>query len=253
MLQVRRTEMFALQGYAPFRGLSAPRRGTVPIRDDIIGFYNRQSLDPGRLEGRDNMHPRRLVFLSVSCALMLALGSVSSMAGVIINEIDYDQPSTDSAEWIELHNPDAAPQSLAGMELVLINGFNCTEYRRLDLDPITIPGGGYVVIGNHACATALVVFPGATNQIQNGAPDVVVIEDRNTGATIDSVEYENSGPSACGYAPTSATDSPTDPTGSIQRCPGGWLFDTSTPCSANNCPVPVEGSSWGSVKSLYQE
>ena len=120
----------------------------------------------------------------------LGLGlALPAFAGVILNEIDYDQPSTDTAEWIELYNPDNVAQSLVDLDLVLVNGSNCLTYGTIGLDAITIPAQRYVVIGNIQCATTLATLL-ASNAIQNGAPDDILIQDRNTLNILDSVEYE---------------------------------------------------------------
>ena len=41
---------------------------------------------------------------------------------LVINEIDYDQPSTDTAEFIEIRNNDTAAANLLGWTLELVNG-----------------------------------------------------------------------------------------------------------------------------------
>ena len=46
---------------------------------------------------------------------------------LVINEIDYDMPSTDNAEFIELYNPGATAVSLAGKKLLLVNGKYATD------------------------------------------------------------------------------------------------------------------------------
>lgn len=191
-------------------------------------------------------------YLTVLCCLALAAPAV---AGVVINEVDYDQPSTDSAEWIELHNPDGAPMSLAGYELVLYNGTltgDCSEYCRIDLDPWTIPPGGYIVLGQHACAVAPLCV--TTNAIQNGAPDAIAIEERATGAVVHSVEYESDlVNSVCGLEMTDATDNPADATGTIAYCPPFWYYDpVGSPCQSNPCAVPAEDMSWGALKDAYR-
>lgn len=194
----------------------------------------------------------RNLFATAVALASFALAANAS-AGVIINEIDYDQPSTDTAEWLELHNPDGVAQSLAGLDLVFVNGSGCAVYGTFALDAISIPAGGYVVIGNHACADGSVTLA-ASNAIQNGAPDGIRIVDRNSGGILDSVEYEQAGASVCGDTATDAIDSGADADGSIQFCGGGWIYDaTSTPCAVNNCgPVSVESSTWGSVKADYR-
>src|SRR5690606_15108452 len=50
------------------------------------------------------------------------LSVVLSPGTLVINEIDYDQPSTDGPEYIELYNPGASPVSLAMKQLLLVNG-----------------------------------------------------------------------------------------------------------------------------------
>jgi hypothetical protein len=103
------------------------------------------------------MHRNKLLSSALVLA-MSALLAVQAGAAVIISEIDYDQVGTDAAEWVELHNPDTTPQSLAGLDLEVINQ-TCTLQHSTALDAITIPAGGYVVIGNHACATTAGSFP----------------------------------------------------------------------------------------------
>ena len=56
---------------------------------------------------------------------------------LMINEIDYDQPDTDAAEFIELYNGSPDTVSLDGKAIVLINGANGTEYARFNL-PLTV-------------------------------------------------------------------------------------------------------------------
>ena len=58
---------------------------------------------------------------------LLALTScftLSSHAAVVINEIDYDQPGTDRAEFIELFNAGSSAISLDNYTIDLINGLN---------------------------------------------------------------------------------------------------------------------------------
>ena len=189
----------------------------------------------------------------LSSALVLAISAflaVPASAGVIISEIDYDQAGTDSTEWVELHNPDGTDQSLAGLDLEAINQ-TCTVLHTTALDAITIPAGGYVVIGNHPCATTAGAFP-ATNALQNGTGDGVLIRDRNTGGIVDGIEYEDAG-SGCVPNATSAADNNTDIDSSIQLCDNVWVYVVGfTPCATNVCPVSVDESSWGQVKGLYR-
>ncbi len=188
-------------------------------------------------------------------ALLLGcMVAASAQAGVVINEIDYDQDGTDAAEWIELHNPDGTEMQLVGHDLVLYNGTlsgDCSSYCTIDLDPYAIPAGGYLVFGVNDCAVAPLCV--ATNAIQNGAPDAVAIVERGTAFVVDSVEYESDMiNSICNFNMTEAADDPLEPNGSIALCEGAWVFTpNSTPCAENNCVVPDAEATWGAIKAIY--
>lgn len=97
---------------------------------------------------------------------------------LFINEVDYDQPSTDTAEFIEL-------AGLAGtyenVQLLLINGSGNTIYATINIPTFTLTDeadgfGFYVLSGNAATVpnTDLDLTPD-TNLIQNGAPDAIAL------------------------------------------------------------------------------
>lgn len=123
----------------------------------------------------------------------------STGTGLMINEIDYDQIGTDNAEFIELYNPTTAPVDLTDLAIVLINGSNNAEYRRVPLGPASsIPAGGYLVI-----ATSTVTVQGtgvrytpptsawpATDAFQNGAPDGIALVNTANLTVIDKLSYE---------------------------------------------------------------
>ena len=50
--------------------------------------------------------------------------TVSAEAALIINEVDYDQPGSDTAEFIELYNSGPTSIDLNGYTLDLVNGSN---------------------------------------------------------------------------------------------------------------------------------
>ena len=120
-------------------------------------------------------------------------------------------------------------------------------------ESITIPAGGYVVVGNTACADPSVTFP-ATDAIQNGAPDGVFIRDSGSLAVIDEIEYEAAAGPVCLTVSTIVGDNNSDANFSIQFCPGqGWAADVFSPCAANIAcePVSSDASSWGTLKSQF--
>jgi large repetitive protein len=190
----------------------------------------------------------------------------------VINEIDYDQPGTDTAEYVEIYNPSSQPFNLANMALVFVNGSgtgNHPEYKRALIAGANggvLPGGGYLVIG----VQTIVVAPGgilytppnwSDLDIQNGgnanttnAPDGVVLLDVSTNRIYDRLSYEGSLVNAMidGIAGTvnlvegtAVPAAQTDPAaaGSMSRIPNGvdtnnaandWkLTNTLTPGAAN--------------------
>ena len=126
---------------------------------------------------------------------LFALGLFASSgahASLVINEIDYDQPGSDEAEFIELYNtgPDALP--LDGFRIDLINGNNSTSYRSIDLSGFSINASSFFVVcsDNGLVANCDYSFTSATSWFQNGDPDAVALYQ---GDIIhDRVSYEGS-------------------------------------------------------------
>lgn len=119
-----------------------------------------------------------------------------SQGGLVINEIDYDQPQTDDAEFIEIYNAGTLPIPLAGKELVFINGSGTgSEYDRVDLSlaAAVLQPGQFLVVKPEASgvtvpAGALLLTAGSSPQ--NGAPDAVAIWDADLGEWVDRLSYE---------------------------------------------------------------
>ena len=118
--------------------------------------------------------------------------------GIVLNEIDYDIVGTDTTEYLELFNPSGPSgggTSLAGLQVVLINGNTNVPYQTIDLQPLgTLAAGEYLVIAPSTVsvpASALRLDPlWSQDQLQNGAPDGVVIVDAVTKKVIDAIAYE---------------------------------------------------------------
>ncbi|MEJ7604547.1 MAG: lamin tail domain-containing protein [Kofleriaceae bacterium] len=114
---------------------------------------------------------------------------------LVINEVDYDQPGTDTAEYIEIHNPSGATIPLAGKQVLLVNGNDGTVYETVQLTG-SLPANGYLVIAG----ANVTVPPGVlkidadwtnpTGDIQNGMPDGVALIDNVAHTLIDAVSYE---------------------------------------------------------------
>ena len=186
--------------------------------------------------------------------------TVSSAQGLVINEVDYDQLGADNAELVEIYNPTAQAISLAGKQLLLINGANGQIYETVDLAPAgSLPAGGYLVIAGAnitVAAPAIKLDPGwTTDEIQNGSPDGIALIDTATTTLIDALSYE--GPMTMidlpGFpAPVSLVEGTVLPTavadsntvvGSLCRSPNGqdtdnaaadWKFCTSVTAGLPN-------------------
>ena len=114
-----------------------------------------------------------------------------AMPRLVVNEVDYDQAGTDTAEYVELFNGGTAAADLGGYELVFVNGSNGSVYRTIAL-PATplLPGEFFVVCANaETVANCDLDVEQDTNLIQNGSPDAVAL--RTTGGVlVDALSYE---------------------------------------------------------------
>ncbi|MCB9649533.1 MAG: lamin tail domain-containing protein [Deltaproteobacteria bacterium] len=120
-----------------------------------------------------------------------AIQVVDAGSTLMINEIDYDQPGTDAAEFVEIYNRGGTAYDLTGVAVVMVNGNGGAEYGRYPLSG-TLAAGGYLVLGN----TGVTVPSGVTfitlpaNGLQNGAPDGIALVDTASGTVLDALSYE---------------------------------------------------------------
>jgi hypothetical protein len=137
-------------------------------------------------------------------ALILALLATPAFAAVAINEIDYQNPGSDSTEWVELVG--VAGTDLSGWTLELVNGANGLAYNTVALSG-SIPNdftsdwggdGGFFVVGAFDATTAasfgspdLTPAGWSSNEIQNGGDDIIRLYD-GLGTLIDEIEYDDS-------------------------------------------------------------
>jgi len=123
-------------------------------------------------------------------ALAALTFAAASNASVIINEIDYDQPGTDTAEFIELFNSGTGDIVLDGYFIDLVNGGTSSVYGNIDLTGFNIGSSGYFVICNDTTlvANCNYAFTTSTGWMQNGAPDAIALYDGN--GLLDSLSYE---------------------------------------------------------------
>jgi predicted extracellular nuclease len=128
----------------------------------------------------------------ISLSLLALSSSITfaSHAAIVINEIDYDQPGTDIAEFIELYNSGSSAVPLDNYSIDLINGSTSSSYRNIDLAGFSIGANGYFVMCGDASQVANCDYSFTTTSgwFQNGAPDAVgLYENANL---LDSLSYE---------------------------------------------------------------
>ena len=181
-------------------------------------------------------------------------------AAVVINEIDYDQPGTDTAEFIELFNSDTTTVPLDNFIIDLVNGSNSASYRSIDLSGFSISANSYFVVCGDASAVANCDYSFTTtiSWFQNGAPDAAGLYDN--GSLIDSLSYEGTLLPFTEGAMLTMSDSNTE-TLSIARLPNGFDSDNNAPDFQSGCitpgtaniagsgdcsvsPVPVPAAAW---------
>jgi predicted extracellular nuclease len=199
---------------------------TVTIKADHVS--DQDSEDPP-----DNMEANKNVTFATAAAV----------SKVVINEVDYDQPGTDAAEFLELKNTGTTPVDLDPFSVELVNAATAppTVYQTINLPAVSLAAGDYYVIcGGTVTNCDLDVTPD-TNFIQNGSPDAIGL--RNDGVLVDAVSYEGN---TTGYMEGSGVGLEDSGVGdvSISRCPDGGDTDQNnvdfktaaiTPGTENSC------------------
>jgi uncharacterized repeat protein (TIGR01451 family) len=170
---------------------------------------------------------------------------LAPIEGLVLNELDYDQPGMDNAEFIEIKNGGDTGAALSLCRIDLVNGADGSMYRTLDLpDADLAPGEFYVICGDagHVGSCDLEVSP-STGLIQNGAPDSVALA--CDGTIVDAVTYEGDvGPPYTEGSGVGLEDDPGAEDMGLSRCPDGvdtgqnnvdWSPQDITPGAANHC------------------
>lgn len=180
---------------------------------------------------------------------------------LLINEVDADQASFDTTEFVELYNTGASAIDFATTPhvLVLYNGSNDLSYRAIDLTG-SVAAGDYYVVGSSdvpnldldACS---MVGMGCTDLIQNGADAVALYVGssasfpNNTPVTsaslVDAVVYDTNDTDDAELLATLTPGQPQVNEGavdstieSIQRCPDGDGGALNTGSYTNFVPTP---------------
>jgi len=168
---------------------------------------------------------------------------------IVINEIDYDQPGTDTGEFIEIYNGSGADIDLDPYSLRLVNGANTISYLTIALPAVSLPSGGYYVVCGDSAIVPFCNLDATpdSNLIQNGAPDAVALI--NGADLVDTLSYE--GNTGAPYTETSGVglvDDEGTASSGLSRCPNGVDNDQNnsdfspraiTPGQANQCDMPI--------------
>jgi predicted extracellular nuclease len=165
----------------------------------------------------------RVLLISLAAFLLLAVPASAASTTLVINEVDYDQPSTDAAEFLEIKNVSTSAINLDPYQLRFVNGANGSNYLTVNLPSLELAAGDYYVVCGNAANTPNCdqdITPD-TNLIQNGNPDGVVLE--NASGVIDGLAYGGA-MAGVGEGTTAITDTDTAGRG-IARVPDGCDTD----------------------------
>ena len=182
--------------------------------------------------------------LAVVANMFPVLPLMPQAATLLVNEIDYDQAGTDTAEFIEILNPGSAAVDLDAYRFELVDGADGEPYLSYDGSG-QLGAGKFLMIADQAVIdglpqntpSLLLTGSGVTN-----GPDGVRIVAQADGRVVDAVHYERAVPGAGEGSPTQAD--PDEQDTSIGRCPNGFDSDdnaldfrtmTATPGAANTC------------------
>jgi predicted extracellular nuclease len=162
---------------------------------------------------------------------------------LVINEIDYDQPGSDTAEFVEIANAGDGAADLSGIELLLVNGAGggAVIYHTIALPSVSLAAGGHYVVCANAATVAHCDLDSSPNTdfLQNGPPDAVAL--RFEGEIIDAVSYE--GDTGAPYTEGSGSgleDSglPGEDNRSLSRFPDGADSDSNNVDFVRTCITP---------------
>jgi uncharacterized repeat protein (TIGR01451 family) len=202
---------------------------------------------------------------------------------IIINELDSDQPSTDTAEFIELYDGGVGNTALNGLTLVLFNGNGNVVYSpTFDLDGYATNANGYFVIGGLNVSPTADIIVNGSSWLQNGPdgaalyvgnatdfPVGTTVTSTNLSNLVDAIVYSTDGSTAPGLQVLLNSGQPQVNEGgrgsstinSLQRCPNGsggarntntYYQNTPTPKSSNLCPASYDAAIFKTGPSSIQ-
>ena len=220
-------------------------------------------------------------------AIALMMFAASTAFALHINEIRIDHGGSDIDEYFELAGPPGT--SLDGLFYVVIGDLSsaprCGGVETvIDLTGASIQADGLLVVGNSNTSGHMFTYDMLADlHFENGDNVTHMLVENFAGAVGDDVDTDNDcvldnppvildsvglwegtvvdcmGTDECLYSSTVVGPDGNFVPGHVHLCPEGWLIGgftlgtDDTPGDANNCPVPVEPSTWGGVKSIYRD
>lgn len=166
--------------------------------------------------------------------------------GLRINELDYDQPSSDTREFVELLNPGMCSAPLGEVVLELINGSDGRPYGRYALDEASpeLSAGERLVIGD---ADVLAQLPMSIKRLvlsgsglQNGPDAVRIVRGERI---VDAVAYKEAVPGSGEGAPAAVDEGAP----ALARCPDGTDTDDNAADLKPAAPSPGAANTCGAV------
>jgi hypothetical protein len=164
-------------------------------------------------------------------------------AGLRISEVDYDQPSADDSEFVEVVNTSDCEAQLSGVVLELLNGSDGKVYARYELDTAGSSLAAYerLLVGDPSVLTGLpaerLALPLNGSGMQNGPDGVrLMLGER----VLDALAYEGAVPGLSEGQASGADDAER----AFGRCPDGFDSEqnsldfrllTPTPGTPNAC------------------
>ena len=186
-------------------------------------------------------HNTRLFHLSRIGICYLGL-TTSAEAALLINEVDYDQPGSDTAEFIELYNNSPLSIELNGYTLELVNGNDGGVYNSFDLSGLNIAANGYLVLCDDITSVMnCTIDIGNNGWLQNGGTDGEAIALYNESLLIDSLAYEYNNSTTLGIFAEGGSGAGIDPSteiGSLARLPNGIDTNLNSNDFGTGCITP---------------
>jgi hypothetical protein len=168
---------------------------------------------------------------------------VVDYTGLVINEINYDNPDLDTFEYVELYNGSPVALPITALRLEFINGADMMRYAQVNLDAAgnLLRPGEFLVVGTQGVLDVLpsglprLLLQGA---IQNGPDGVRLIDAAAPGLRIvDAVASEGAIVDCQEGNPTIGDgNGPTDE--SLNRCPDGLDRQDNFSDFTNRAPTP---------------